>query len=184
MGLGLVAITNRPGEVPSPTPTPSNEPTPAPKPKPNEDPSESSDDGPGQGPNPPTEDSGNESNQDSAPTSTVKTPKENWQNGKPLAAQGLDLQPKRIRPGHEIPALILANSRLARNPVIEFEFPRWSGKGRGVKPDTARIVSSTGDPTFDGYLLDALYGWLAKGEQLKELAPGKTKTVRLTLLMR
>ena len=174
----------KPGPAPSPTPTPSNEPSPDPKPKPGESPADGETDGPGEGPNPPTEDSGDESNQDSAPTSLIRTPKENWQNGRPLAAQGLDLQPKRIRPGHEIPALVLANSKLARNPVIELRFARWSGKGRGVKPDTARIVSSTGDPTFDGYLLDALYGWLAKGERLKTLAPGETTLVRLTLLMR
>ena len=63
---------------------------------------------------------------------------------------------------------------------------KWQplGKGRGVKPDTAKIVSSTGDATFDGYLLDALYGWLAKGEKLKTLGPGETTLVRLTLLMR
>ena len=176
--------TPKPGDTPSPTPAPSNEPTPAPQPEPSEEPTDSSDEGPGQGPNPPTEDSGNESNQDATPTSIVQTPKENWQNGRPLAAQGLDLQPKRIRPGHEIPTLVLANSRLAKNPVIELRFPRWSGKGRGVKPDTAKIVSSTGDATFDGYLLDALYGWLAKGEKLKTLGPGETTLVRLTLLMR
>ena len=176
--------TPKPGDTPSPQPAPSNEPTPTPQPDPSEEPGDQGEDGPGQGPNPADEDPGNESNQDAAPTSTVKTPKENWQNGRPLAAQGLDLQPKRIRPGHEIPTLVLANSRLAKNPVIELRFPRWSGRGRGVKPDSAKIVSSTGDATFDGYLLDALYGWLAKGESLKTLEPGETKLVRLTLLMR
>ena len=76
--------TPKPGDTPSPQPAPSNEPTPTPQPDPSEEPGDQGEDGPGQGPNPADEDPGNESNQDAAPTSTVKTPKENWQNGRPL----------------------------------------------------------------------------------------------------
>ncbi len=68
--------------------------------------------------------------------------------------------------------------------MVELRFPRWSGKGEGVKPRNARLISSTGDSTFDGYLLDALYGWFAKGEVLKTLGPDETRMVRLQLLMR
>ncbi len=173
-----------PGPAPSPTPTPSEAPTPAPQPEPSDEPSEEPGRDGGTGDGPASDGDGNDADKDSSPTSTVDTPRENWRNGRPLAAEGLDLQPKRIRPGHEIPALVLAQASLRANPVIELRFPRWSGSGRGVKPTSARVVSSTGDRTFDGYLLDALYGWLARGERLRDLREGETRLVRLKLLMR
>ncbi|MEC8321344.1 MAG: hypothetical protein VX012_08040 [Planctomycetota bacterium] len=173
-----------PGPAPSPTPTPSEAPTPAPQPEPSDEPSEEPGRDGGTGDGPASDGDGNDADKDSSPTSTVDTPRENWRNGRPLAAEGLDLQPKRIRPGHEIPALVLAQASLRANPVIELRFPRWSGSGRGVKPTSARVVSSTGDRTFDGYLLDALYGWLARGERLRDLGEGETRLVRLKLLMR
>ena len=96
----------------------------------------------------------------------------------------LGLFPIRIRPGYEIPPLVLAQSSLMANPVVEMRFPRWTGEVGGVKPHSAKIVSSTGDSTFDGYLLDALYRWTARGEVLKTLGTEETRMVRLELLMR
>ena len=149
-------------------------------PEPSDEPSEEPGRGGGTGDGPASDGDGNDADKDSSPTSTVDTPRENWRNGRPLAAEGLDLQPKRIRPGHEIPALVLAQASLRANPVIELRFPRWSGSGRGVKPTSARVVSSTDGPSTATRSMR--YGRLRR--TVRDLGEGETRLVRLKLLMR
>ncbi|MAC19769.1 MAG: hypothetical protein CMJ23_08895 [Phycisphaerae bacterium] len=163
----------RPGPEPSPEPTPNDEPSPTPSPEPGEAPAEEPSDAPGSGPAPPTPDPGNDSDQDAEATSMVDTPPANWRNGKPLAAQGLEIKTRRLT----IPLLTWKTLRPTSVPVVELEFLSDG------KPKRAILKVSSGDAKFDEYLMDALYRWRASGKRLKELKQQETALVQLRLLL-
>jgi len=94
--------------------------------------------------------------------------------GKPLAAQGLDIQT--VRPRWSDRTLIMARPR---NPTVQI---RFNHAGKVVK---ASIQESTGDKDVDRPLLDAIYQWRATGERLGELIEGDdSSTVTVTLAIR
>ena len=164
----------KPGPAPSPEPTPGEEPTPTPSPEPGEEPSEEPSETPGQGPPaPPTPESGNDADRDAEATSVIDTPPANWRNGRPLAAEGLEIRTRRLA----IPLLTWNSLRPTATPVAELEF---LPNGR---PKTARLVESSGDAKLDDYILDALFRWRASGKRLKELEGDETALVRLRLLL-
>ncbi|MAD78677.1 MAG: hypothetical protein CMJ51_04815 [Planctomycetaceae bacterium] len=163
----------RPGPEPSPEPTPGKEPTPTPSPAPGDSPSEEPSDAPGSGPAPPTPEPGNDADKDAEASSMVDTPPANWRNGKPLAAQGLEIKTRRLT----IPLLTWKTLRPTSVPVVEIDFQSDG------KPKRARLEVSSGDAKFDEYLMDALYRWRASGKRLKELKRDETALVRLRLLL-
>lgn len=161
-----------PGPTPTPSPAPAPKPSPKPNPTPTEDPSDSEGDQPGEGPGEPVPESGNDANKDAEATSTIETPEANWRNGRPLAAEGLEIKTRRLA----IPLVTWFKLRPTRDPVAEILFKK-SGR-----PASAKLVVSSGDPDLDGYITDALFRWRASGKRLEELQGEDTATVRLRLL--
>lgn len=95
-----------------------------------------------------------------------------WEPGRPVAAEGLDITP--VVPEWNISTRL---SSLPRNPVVQIEFAK-DGRVRRV----GFIGEGTGYRDVDGPLLDAIYRWRAKGEALDRLPQGDPEaTVSLTM---
>ncbi|MAJ47237.1 MAG: hypothetical protein CBC35_08280 [Planctomycetes bacterium TMED75] len=150
-----------------PQETPPTNPTP-PDPKPEADPGK----GPGTGEGDSGE-SGDAADKESDATSIVDVPPDLWKRGKPVAAQGVELQTKRP----VINTLTQISARFG-NPVVEI---RFNAKGRPVQ---ARILVSSGDRRLDEPILDSLYRWRAKGEKLAALKGDETFDVKLRFVLR
>ncbi len=161
-----------PTPTPTPTPTPNPEPSPKPNPTPTDEPSETDGDEPGEGPGEPVPEPGNDSNKDAEATSTIQTPEANWRNGRPLAAEGLEIKTRRLA----IPLVTWFKLRPTRDPVAEI---RFKASGR---PASAELVVSSGDRDLDGYITDALFRWRASGKRLEALSGEETALVRLRLI--
>ena len=161
-----------PNEQPKPKPQPQQEPKPEPQPKPSPNPQPTPGEGPGSGGDEPGE-PGNGADQEADPTSVVDVPPEKWRTGKPLAAHGLELQTRRP----QFTALDQLSARFG-NPVVEIQFAR-SGR-----PSNALIIESSGSHRIDGPILDSLYRWRAKGDQLQELKGDETVNIRLRIVLR
>lgn len=103
------------------------------------------------------------SDRDSSATSTIKITPEQWKSGKPLAAKGIVLRPR--RPSFTANQLVTnAPSDLVADLLI-------NKKG---KPTDVIIVYSTGSPSIDGSLIASLYRWRASGEQIDSLEDDET----------
>ena len=94
-----------------------------------------------------------------------------YQLGRPLAAQGLDI--RTVRPVWSARTLVTARPR---NPKVRIHFNR---KGR---VSLATIEESTGEPDVDRPLLDAIYKWRAVGEGLEELPKGEPEATIAVVL--
>jgi hypothetical protein len=112
------------------------------------------------------------SDQESDPTSTVDVPLDNIKLGKPLAAHGLRIKPRRP----EFTTLTLLTSAPA-DPMAELRFRRDG------KPQVVRIVQSSGDARIDEGILNSLYRWRASGKRLEALKPGETIPVRIRIVL-
>ena len=111
---------------------------------------------------------GNPSDRDSEATSIVRISPEQWKSGKPLAAQGIVLRPRRPS--------FTANQLVTNAPsdlVAELHIDN-----RG-KPQNVVILFSTGSPSIDRSLESSLYRWRASGDQIDELQDGNT--LRITI---
>ena len=96
--------------------------------------------------------------------------------GKPLSAQGLDIQT--VRPVWSVRTTLLARPR---NPRVKIHF------NRAGKVKLAVLEESTGEPDVDRPLLDAIYKWRATGAGLEKLArddPEATIAITLTIRLR
>ena len=115
---------------------------------------------------------GDRADKESDPTSTVEVPIDNIRIGKPLAAHGLQLKPRR-------PQFTTLTQMTAapRNPLCELRFRRDG------KPQVARILQSSGDPRIDAAIRSSLYRWRATGKRLNELAQGKTVKVTIRIML-
>ncbi len=120
----------------------------------------------------PSDAQGDRSDRESDATSIVDAPPSKWRNGKPLAQKGLEI----ITRKPELPILTRLTTSPG-NPICEIIFDK-SGK-----PVTCKILLSSGTEDVDGPVLDALYRWRARGEQLQKLAPGKTLTFRVRFIL-
>jgi hypothetical protein len=111
---------------------------------------------------------GARSDRESDPTSIIEVPRDQWQLGKPLAAEGLEVKPRR-------PEMTILTTLTAwpRNPVCRISFD-----STGV-PKRAVIVQSTGDSRVDAAIEASLYRWRASGRKLATL--GADETINLTL---
>lgn len=115
---------------------------------------------------------GTPADKESSPSSLIDVPRDQWQLGKPLAAEGLELKPRRP----EMPLLTMLTA-YPGNPVCEIEFNR-----AGV-PVLAKFVTATGDRRVDDALLASFYRWRASGKRLESLAGDETFTVRIRLIL-
>ncbi|MBT4530704.1 MAG: hypothetical protein HOC27_05815 [Phycisphaerae bacterium] len=106
---------------------------------------------------------GTPSDRDSSATSTIKITPEQWKSGKPLAAQGIVLRPRRPS--------FTANQLVSNAPSDLVADLFINNKG---KPANVDIVFSTGSVSIDGSLISSLYRWRASGEQIDALEDGET----------
>lgn len=109
------------------------------------------------------------SDKDSEATSTKKIPEIDWQNGKPIAVEGVEILP------YSLYRHIIVDSKdrmfavrwdgmIKRNPIVSLQFDRM-GKVRHVT-----LLRNTGYKTFDDmYLSTWLSRWTAKGKSLQTL---------------
>ncbi|MHC4275010.1 MAG: energy transducer TonB [Planctomycetota bacterium] len=110
--------------------------------------------------------------QESDPTSTVEVPLDNIKLGKPLAAHGLRIKPRRP----EFTTLTRLTAAPA-NPLAELRFRRDG------KPQRVRILQSSGDARIDEGILNSLYRWRASGKRLQELKKDETIPVRIRIVL-
>ena len=154
--------TPKPEKAPEPTePTP---PAPEPKPGPKT--------GPGSGEDEPG-DATNPADRESDATSVIEVPRELWTRGRPLAAEGVELQTRRP----VLDTLTQLNARFG-NPLVQISF------ARNGRPSNAMILESSGDVRLDEPILDSLYRWRAKGKKLEDLKDSETFDVKLRILLR
>jgi len=112
------------------------------------------------------------SDRESDPTSIINAPPETWRLGKPLAAQGLELKPR--RPQFTELTLLTA---WPRDPLVSIAFDHDG------KPIRAAIAEKTGDKRVDEAILASLYRWRAAGAPLRALPEGETIEVRIRLVL-
>ena len=115
---------------------------------------------------------GQQADQESDATSILEVSMEQLTLGRPLAAQGLQIRPR--KPVFTTLTLVTA---VPANPSAELRFRR---DGR---PDRVRLLESSGDPRIDESVLNSLYRWRAAGEQLRELKAGQTIPVRIRIML-
>ena len=151
---------------PEKAPEPSEPQPPAPEPKPGPKP------GPGSGEDDPG-DATTPADRESDATSVIEVPRELWNRGRPLAAEGVELQTRRP----VLDTLTQLNARFG-NPLVEISF------ARNGRPTNARIIESSGDTRLDEPILDSLYRWRAKGKKLEDLKGEETFDVKLRILLR
>ena len=115
---------------------------------------------------------GAQADKQSAPSSIIDIPPDQWRLGKPLAAEGLELKPRKA----DFTLLTLLTAHPA-NPLVEIVFDQ-----QGV-PTRASIVRSTGDKRVDDAILASLYRWRAAGSRLSDVRDGETFAIQLQLLL-
>ena len=160
-----------PAPKPSPEPTPTPQPSPEPKPEPAE--SDGEGDGEGEGPGEPAAEPGNDADKDAEATSLTKVPASEWKQGKPLAAQGLNIRTRRPN----IPLVSWLSYQPQFNPVARIEFDRTG------KPVRAMLIVKSGEDRLDENLTDMLFRWRASGTRLTQLTGDETVTIELQLLL-
>ena len=110
----------------------------------------------------------NPSDRYSEATSLINISKEQWKSGKPLAAEGIVLRPR--KPSFTANQLVTnAPSGLVATLHIN----------RIGKPIRVEILVSTGSFSIDRSLESSLYRWRASGERIDSLV--EDETVRITI---
>jgi hypothetical protein len=115
---------------------------------------------------------GDMADKESDPSSIIEVPKEQWERGRPIATQGLELKPR--KPHFTILTMITS---APCNPLCEITFG-----GDGV-PTRARLLTGSCDSRVDEGILNSLYGWRATGDSLKALQNGQTVTIQIKLIL-
>ena len=116
---------------------------------------------------------GVQSDQESDATSTVEVTMEQLTLGRPLAAQGLQLKPR--KPVFTTLTLLTA---IPANPKAELRFRRDG------KPARVRLLESSGDSRIDEAVLNSLYRWRAAGKKLRELERNETIPIQIRIMLR
>ena len=109
---------------------------------------------------------------ESQPTSVIEVTPDQWQLGKPLAAQGLEIKTR--RPVFTVLTMMTA---APGNPLCEIKFDR-----DGI-PKSASIVRSSGDQRVDDAILACLYRWRAEGSKLLSLKGNDTIAVKIHMIL-
>ena len=115
---------------------------------------------------------GVQSDQESDATSTVEVTMEQLTLGRPLAAHGLQIKPR--KPVFTTLTLLTA---VPANPTAELRFRRDG------KPARVRLLESSGDPRIDEAVLNSLYRWRAAGKKLRELKGDETIPVKIRIIL-
>ena len=108
------------------------------------------------------------SDRDSSATSTIKISPEQWKSGKPLAAQGIVLRPRRPS--------FTANQLVTNAPSDLVAELHINNKG---KPTDVVVIFSTGSNSVDGSLVSSLYRWRASGDQIDTLGDDETIVISI-----
>jgi hypothetical protein len=152
----------------APDPQPRQEATPPQPPKPEQPAQPSEADAQ---PTPPGEPA-DPSDQESDATSTKDVELDDIKLGKPFAAHGLRIKPRRP----EFTTLTMLTSA-PHDPLAELRFRRDG------KPQRVRILKTSGDARIDEGILNSLYRWRASGKRLQELKKGETIPVRIKIVL-
>jgi hypothetical protein len=115
---------------------------------------------------------GDQADQESDATSTVEVPLDNIKLGKPLAAKGLRLKPRKP----EFTTLTQLTAAPG-NPLVELQFRRDG------KPQRVRIIEGSGDARIDEAILNSLYRWRAAGKELKALKRGELLPIQIRIVL-
>ncbi len=115
---------------------------------------------------------GVQSDQESDASSTVEVTMEQLTLGRPLAAQGLLIKPR--KPIFTTLTLLTA---IPANPKAELRFRRDG------KPARVRLLESSGDSRIDEAVLNSLYRWRAAGKKLRELEGNETIPVQIRIML-
>lgn len=115
---------------------------------------------------------GAQSDQESDATS-VEVTLEQMTLGRPLAAQGLQIKPRKP----EFTTLTLLTA-VPANPLAELRFRRDG------KPARVRLLEGSGDPRIDEAVLNSLYRWRAAGKRLRELGARDTIPIQIRIMLR
>ena len=115
---------------------------------------------------------GAQADKESDATSIIDVPPEKWRLGKPLAAHGLELKPR--RPTIDVLTMLTA---APGNPLCQINF------GRSGEPKAAAILRGSGDSRVDDAILASLYRWRASGKELDGLSNDQTIEVRIHMLL-
>lgn len=105
-------------------------------------------------------------------TSTIDVPLDDLQAGRPVAAEGLELQTRR-------PKFTNLQRLTARpvNPVLAIDF-----SSQGV-PRDVRIKRSSTYRSIDDAIVNSLYQWRAKGERLDKLEKKETLEIVIEVIL-
>ncbi len=115
---------------------------------------------------------GVQSDQESDATSTIEVTMAQLTLGRPLAAQGLQIKPR--KPVFTTLTMLTA---IPANPKAELRFRRDG------KPARVRLLESSGDQRIDEAVLNSLYRWRAAGKKLRELERGETIPVTIRIIL-
>ena len=115
---------------------------------------------------------GVQSDQESDASSTIEVTMEQLTLGRPLAAQGLQIKPR--KPVFTTLTLLTA---VPANPKAELHFRRDG------KPARVRLLESSGDSRIDEAVLNSLYRWRAAGKKLRELERDETIPVQIRIML-
>ncbi len=115
---------------------------------------------------------GAQSDRESDPSSIIDVPRDQWQLGKPLAAHGLEVKPRRPT----MPVLTTLTAWPA-NPLCKVCFD-----STGV-PKRATLLRGTGDERVDSAIEASLYRWRAAGKPLETLRGEQTFDITIRLLI-
>jgi len=113
-----------------------------------------------------------QSDKQSDATSTVDVPLDKIDPGQPLAAQGMELKPK--RPEFTVFQRVTASPG---NPVGEITFNH-----QGV-PINVNLIKTSYVASVDQSVKDSLYAWRAAGKPIDALEAGQTVSIRIRIIL-
>lgn len=111
---------------------------------------------------------GNPSDRDSEATSIIHISQDQWKSGKPLAAHGIVLRPRRPS--------FTANQLVTNAPSALVAELHINNRG---KPQDVVILFSTGSQSIDRSLEASLFRWRASGNQIDSLEDEKTLIITI-----
>lgn len=115
---------------------------------------------------------GDAADKESDATSTIDVPPDSWRHGKPLAAEGVELLPR--RPVFSIVQRLTASPC---NPLLEMHFDR-AGIVTQVK-----VIETSRDRSIDAAVEASAYRWRARGEDLEKLSEEDAFIVRMRFIL-
>ncbi len=110
--------------------------------------------------------------QESDPASAIEVTMEQLTLGRPLAAHGLQIKPRK-----PVFTTLMILTAAPENPTAELRFRR------NGEPVRVKLLVSSGDFRIDEAVTNCLFKWRAAGRKLAELKEGQTFPVRIRILL-